>query len=48
LVEHKYALKSKGKLVLENSDRRQGEEKPIPDKMNWLPGKIGPDSGKTE
>jgi hypothetical protein len=48
LVEHKYALRSKGKPVLDNSDRLQDEEKPIPDNTNRLPGKIGPDSGKTE
>jgi hypothetical protein len=34
--------------VLENSDRLQGEEKPILDNKNRLPGKTGPDSGKTE
>jgi hypothetical protein len=33
--------------VLQNSDRLQGEEKPIPDNTNQLPGKTGPDSGKT-
>jgi hypothetical protein len=48
LVEHRYALRSKGKPVLENSDRLQDEEKSILDNMNQLPGKIGPDSGKTE
>jgi hypothetical protein len=48
LVEQRYALRSKGNPVLENSDRLQDEEKPIPDNMNRLPGKIGPDSGKTE
>jgi hypothetical protein len=48
LVEHMYALRSKGKPVLENSNRLQDEEKSIPDKTNRLPGKIGADSGKTE
>jgi hypothetical protein len=37
LVEHKYALRSKGKLVLENLDRLQDEEKPISDNTNRLP-----------
>jgi hypothetical protein len=48
LVEHRYALRSKEKPVLENSDRLQDEEKLILDNTNWLPGKIGPDSGKKE
>jgi hypothetical protein len=48
LVEHRYALRSKGKPVLENLDRLQDEEKPIPDNMNWSPQKTGSDSGKTE
>jgi ribonuclease HI len=48
LVEHRYALRSKGKPVLENSDRLQDEEKMIPDNTNRLLGKIGPDSGQTE
>jgi hypothetical protein len=48
LVEHRYALRSKGKPVLEDSDRLQDEEKPISDNMNQLPGKTGLDSGKTE
>jgi hypothetical protein len=43
-----YALRSKGKSVLENLDWLQDEEKLIPDNMNWLPRKIRPDSGKTE
>jgi hypothetical protein len=46
LVEHMYALRSNGKLVLENLDRLQDEEKPISDNTNRLPGKIGPDLGK--
>jgi ribonuclease HI len=55
LVEHRYALRSKGELVLENSDRLQDEEKLILDNTNWLPGKTEsgsdkaePESGKTE
>jgi hypothetical protein len=48
LVEHRYALRSKGKPVLENSDWLQDEEKPIPDNTNQLPRKTGPDLGKTE
>jgi hypothetical protein len=48
LVEHRYALRSKGKPVLENSDRLQDEEKLIPDNTNRLSGKTGPDSGKTK
>jgi hypothetical protein len=39
LVKHRYALRSKGKAVLENSDRLQDEEKPISDNTNRLPGK---------
>jgi hypothetical protein len=34
--------------VLENLDRLQDEEKPIPDNMNWLLGKTGSDLGKIE
>jgi hypothetical protein len=48
LVEHRYALRSKGKPVLENSDRLQDEEKLILDNRNRLTGKSGPDSGKSE
>jgi hypothetical protein len=47
-VEHRYALRSKGKPMLENSDRLYDEEKLMPDNTNWLPRKIGLDSGKTE
>jgi hypothetical protein len=43
-----YAWRSRGKLMTENSDRLQVEGKPIPDNTNWLPGKAGPESGKTE
>jgi hypothetical protein len=48
LVEHRYALRSKGNPVLENSDRLQDEEKFIADNTNRLPGETGPDSGKTK
>jgi hypothetical protein len=48
LVEHRYALRRKGKPVLENLDRIQDKEKPILDNTNWLLGKIGLDSGETE
>jgi hypothetical protein len=48
LVEHRYALRSKGKQVLENSDRLQDEEKPMLDNTNRLPRKTGPNSGKIE
>jgi hypothetical protein len=34
--------------MMKNSDRLQVEEKPIPDNTNRLPGKTGPESGKTE
>jgi ribonuclease HI len=37
LVENRYALRSKGKPVLENSDRLQDEEKLIPDNTDRLP-----------
>jgi hypothetical protein len=48
LVEHRYALRSKGKSVLENSDRLQDKEKSILDNMNRLLEKTGTDSGKAE
>jgi hypothetical protein len=55
LVEHKYALRSKGKSILEDSDRLRGKEKPIPGNSKRLPGnpdrllgKIEPQSGRTE
>jgi ribonuclease HI len=47
-IEHRYAWRSRGKLVTENSDRLQVEGKPIPDNTNRFPGKIGPESRKTE
>jgi hypothetical protein len=48
LVEHRYALRSKGKWVLENSDRLQDEVKLILDNTNCLPGKTEPKSGRIE
>jgi hypothetical protein len=55
LVEHRYALRSKGKLILEDSDQLQGKEKPIPGNAkrllgntDRLSGKIEPESGRTE
>jgi hypothetical protein len=47
-VETWYAWRSRGKLMMENSDRLQVEGKPIPDNTNRLPEKTGPESGKTE
>jgi hypothetical protein len=38
LVEHKYALRSKGKLILEDLDLLRDKEKPIPDNAKRLPG----------
>jgi hypothetical protein len=48
LVEHRYALRSKGKLMLQNSDRLQDEGKPIPSNTNLLLRKTEPESGRTE
>jgi hypothetical protein len=47
-AETQYARRSRGKLLMENSDRLQVEGKPILDNMNQLPGEIGLESGKTE
>jgi ribonuclease HI len=54
LVGHRYALRSKGKLILEDSDQLRDKEKPIPDNAkrlpgntDWLSGKIEPESGRT-
>jgi hypothetical protein len=47
LIEHKYVWRSRGKLMMENSDRFQVEGKPILDNTNRLPRKIGLESGKT-
>jgi hypothetical protein len=55
LVEHRYALRSKGKLILEDSGRLWDKEKLIPGKAKWLPGnrdllsrKIELESGRIE
>jgi hypothetical protein len=48
LIEHRYAWRSTGKLMIENSDWLQVEGKPILDNMNRLPGETGPESGKIE
>jgi hypothetical protein len=55
LVEHRYALRSKGKPILEDSDRLWDKEKSILDNAKWLlgntdrlPGKTEPESGRTE
>jgi hypothetical protein len=47
LVEHKYALGSKGKPILEDSDQLRGKEKPIPGNTKWLPGNTDRLSGRT-
>jgi hypothetical protein len=47
-AETQYARRSRGKLLMENSDRLQVEGKPILDNTNQLPGEIGLESGKTE
>jgi hypothetical protein len=48
LVEHKYALRSKGKPILEDSDRLWDKEKPILGNAKRLPGNTDRFSGKTE
>jgi hypothetical protein len=48
LVQHRYALRSKGKLVLEDSDQLHDKEKPIPSNTKRLPDYIDRLSGKTE
>jgi ribonuclease HI len=48
LIEHRYAWRSKGKLMMENLDQLQVEGNPILDNTNRLPGKTGPESGKIE
>jgi hypothetical protein len=55
LVEHRYALRSKGKPILEDSDRLRGKEKLISGNAKRLSGntdrlfgKIEPESGRTE
>jgi ribonuclease HI len=54
-IEHSYALRSKGKLILEDSDRLWGKEKLIPGNTKRLPRntdrlseKTEPESRKTE
>jgi hypothetical protein len=54
LVEHIYALRSKGKPILEDSNRLRDKEKPILGNTKRLPGntdrlseKIEPESGRT-
>jgi hypothetical protein len=55
LVEHKYALRSKGKPILEDSDRLRDKEKSIlcntkrlPGNTDLLLGKTEPESGRAE
>jgi hypothetical protein len=55
LIEHRYALRSKGKPILEDSDWLQGKEKLIPGNAKRLLGntdrlsrKIDSESGRTE
>jgi hypothetical protein len=55
LVEHKYALRNEGKLILEDLDQLRDKEKPILcntkqllGNMDWLPRKTEPESGRIE
>jgi hypothetical protein len=55
LVEHRYALRRKGKTILEDSDQLRDKEKPIPGNVKRLPsntdrlsGKTKPESGRIE
>jgi hypothetical protein len=48
LVEHRYALRSKGKPILEDLDRLRDREKPISGNTKCLPGNTDRLSGKTE
>jgi hypothetical protein len=48
LVEHRYALRSKGKPILEDSNRLWDKEKLIPGNTKRLPGNKDRLSGKTE
>jgi hypothetical protein len=48
LVEHRYALRSKGKLILEDSDRLQDKEESVLDNANQLPGNEDRLSGKAD
>jgi hypothetical protein len=47
LVENRYASRSKGKPMLENSDRLQDKGKPIPDKARRLSENSEPESSNT-
>jgi hypothetical protein len=47
LVGNRNALRSKGKLMLENLDRLQDKEKSIPDKAHQLSENSEPESGNT-
>jgi hypothetical protein len=48
LVDHRYALRSKGNLILEDSDRLRDTEKPISDNAKQLPGNTDRLLGKTD
>jgi hypothetical protein len=48
LVEHRYALRSKGKPILEDSDELRGKEKPILGNAKQLLGNTNQLLGKTE
>jgi hypothetical protein len=48
LVEHWYALRSQGKLILEDLDRLWDKEKPIPGNTDRLSRKTELESGITE
>jgi ribonuclease HI len=48
LVEQSYALRSKGKPIIQDSDWLWGKEKPIPGNAKWLLGNMGRLSGKIE
>jgi hypothetical protein len=48
LVENQYALRSKGKPILQDSDRLRDKEKPIPGNEKQLPGNMDRLLGKTE
>jgi hypothetical protein len=47
-VEHRYALRSKGKPILEDSNQLRDKEKPISGNAKWLPGNTDRLSEKTE
>jgi hypothetical protein len=48
LVEHRYALRNKGKSMLEDSDRLRDNKKPVLGNANQLPGNEDRLSGKTD